>query len=152
VGIDEKPKIAGCPAQTVWKKVPHSGERTVAWPPSTVAIPAVPGPPNHYHADGNGNITYLVNSSQTIAAIYKYNPFGGTISSSGSLASANTYRFSSKQYHSNPGLYYYGYRFYDPALQRWLNRDPKACKYKSGLIGSHARCFAGCAINFGYDP
>jgi hypothetical protein len=22
------------------------------------------------------------------------------------------------------GLYYYGYRFYDPANQRWLNRDP----------------------------
>jgi RHS repeat-associated protein len=54
----------------------------------------------------------------------KYNPFGGTISSSGSLASANTYRFSSKEYHSNPGLYYYGYRLYDPNLQRWLNRDP----------------------------
>jgi hypothetical protein len=24
----------------------------------------------------------------------------------------------------NSGLYYYGYRFYDPNLQRWLNRDP----------------------------
>jgi RHS repeat-associated protein len=22
------------------------------------------------------------------------------------------------------GMYYYGYRFYDPATQRWLNRDP----------------------------
>jgi RHS repeat-associated protein len=24
------------------------------------------------------------------------------------------------------GLYYYGYRFYDPYLQRWVNRDPIA--------------------------
>ena len=24
----------------------------------------------------------------------------------------------------NSGLYYYGYRWYDPNLQRWLNRDP----------------------------
>src|SRR5688572_23603605 len=55
---------------------------------------------------------------------YRYNPFGGTISSSGTLASANTYRFSSKEFHSNSGLYYYGYRWYDPNLQRWLNRDP----------------------------
>jgi RHS repeat-associated protein len=79
---------------------------------------------NCYHADGNGNITYLVNSSQTLAASYRYDPYGNTISSSGSLASANVYRFSSKEIHVNSGLYYYGYRWYAPNLQRWLNRDP----------------------------
>ena len=51
-------------------------------------------------------------------------PFGNTLSKAGPLADANTYRFSSKDYHQNSGLYYYGYRFYDPNLQRWLNRDP----------------------------
>src|SRR5204863_5592161 len=51
---------------------------------------------NAYHADGNGNITYLVNSSQTVAASYRYDPYGNTISSSGILAAANEYRFSSK--------------------------------------------------------
>src|SRR5207253_6846394 len=79
---------------------------------------------NFYHADGNGNITYLVNSSQTLAATYRYDPFGNTISSSGTLATANVYRFSSKERHANSGMYYYGYRFYDPNLQRWPNRDP----------------------------
>jgi RHS repeat-associated protein len=86
---------------------------------------------NFYHADGNGNIMYLVNSSQTQAAAYRYDPFGNTIGSSGSLAAANVYRFSSKEIHlvdsyGSPPLYYYGYRFYDPSLQRWLNRDPVA--------------------------
>jgi len=79
---------------------------------------------NFYHADGNGNVTYLVNSSQTLAAAYRYDPYGNTISSSGTLAAANTYRFSSKEIHVNSGLYYYGYRWYDPNSQRWLNRDP----------------------------
>jgi RHS repeat-associated protein len=79
---------------------------------------------NYYHADGNGNITYLVNASQTLAASYRYDPFGNTISSSGSLAAANVYRFSSKECHVNSGMYYYLYRFYDPNLQRWINRDP----------------------------
>ncbi|NOS70448.1 MAG: RHS repeat-associated core domain-containing protein [Verrucomicrobia bacterium] len=79
---------------------------------------------NFYHADGNGNITYLVNSAQTLAASYRYDPFGNTTTSSGILASANVYRFSSKEVHVNSGLYYYGYRFYSPSLQRWLNRDP----------------------------
>ncbi len=79
---------------------------------------------NYYHADGNGNVTYMLNSSQSKVAEYRYDPFGNTISSSGTLAAANVYRFSSKEIHVNSGLYYYGYRFYHPNLQRWLNRDP----------------------------
>src|SRR5437867_4089092 len=59
---------------------------------------------NYYHADGNGNITYLVNSSQTVAASYRYDPFGNTMSSSGTLASANVYRFSSKEIHVLSGM------------------------------------------------
>src|SRR5437667_3912969 len=41
---------------------------------------------NFYHADGNGNITYMLNSSQSKVAEYRYDPFGNTISQSGSLA------------------------------------------------------------------
>jgi RHS repeat-associated protein len=79
---------------------------------------------NVYHADGNGNVTSMLNSSQTLVASYRYDPFGNTSSSSGSLATANTYRFSSKEIHVSSGMYYYGYRFYDSGLQRWINRDP----------------------------
>jgi RHS repeat-associated protein len=42
----------------------------------------------------------------------------------GTLAAGNTYRFSGKEYDLHSGLYYFGYRFYDPNLQRWLNSDP----------------------------
>jgi RHS repeat-associated protein len=86
---------------------------------------------NDYHADGNGNITYLVNASQTLAASYKYDPFGKVIFSSGTLSSANTYQFSSKEYHARSGLNHYGYRWYDPYLQRWLNRDPQGKRINS---------------------
>ena len=79
---------------------------------------------NYYHADGNGNVTYMVDTNQSMVATYRYDPFGNTISSSGTLAAANVYRFSSKERHANSGMYYYGYRWYDPNLQRWLNRDP----------------------------
>ena len=37
-------------------------------------------------------------------------------------------RYSSKPWiqsiSSSSGLYYYGYRFYDPINAKWLNRDP----------------------------
>ena len=78
----------------------------------------------YYHCDGNGNVTCLVSPYQEIAAKYLYDPYGNTLAMYGTLATANTYRFSSKEWNGNSGLYYYLYRFYDPNLQRWLNRDP----------------------------
>lgn len=77
----------------------------------------------YYHADGNGNVTYLTDSSQALAASYRYEPFGNIISSSGTKAAVNVYRFSSKERHANSGTCIYLYRWYDPNLQRWLNRD-----------------------------
>jgi RHS repeat-associated protein len=78
----------------------------------------------YYHADGNGNVTMLINYLQLVSAKYLFDPFGNLLSMSGPLAGANVYRFSSKEWNANSGLYYYLYRFYDPNLQRWLNRDP----------------------------
>jgi RHS repeat-associated protein len=90
---------------------------------------------NYYFCDGNGNITYMLNSSQAMAASYRYDPFGNTISKSGTVADANVYRFSSKEIHVNSGMYYFGYRFYDPNLQRWITRDPLPEKYDLNLYG-----------------
>jgi RHS repeat-associated protein len=92
-----------------------------------------------YHADGNGNITSLVNGQQLLVARYTYDPFGNTLSKSGPLADANLYRFSSKEYHQPSGLVYYLYRFYDPNLQRWLNRDPIGETGGINLYGYAAR-------------
>ena len=78
----------------------------------------------YYHCDGNGNVTCLINASNAVVARYTYDPFGNVLSMSGALATANLYRFSSKEVHPNSGLVYYLYRYYDANLQRWLNRDP----------------------------
>jgi len=84
---------------------------------------------NFYHSDGNGNVTALVNSGGTLQASYTYDPYGRYLSSTGTLLTSNVMRFSSKpwigfQGAATSGLYYYGYRFYDPYLQRWILRDP----------------------------
>lgn len=86
----------------------------------------VGGATAYYHCDGNGNITALVGSNQLLLAKYIYDPFGNVVTARGPLADENKYRFSSKEVHSSSGLYYYGYRFFDPRLQRWLNQDPIA--------------------------
>jgi RHS repeat-associated protein len=70
----------------------------------------------------------MVDTSQNVSAAYRYDAYGNLLSSSGSQAGANSYRFSSKEMmlnsSLNSGLYYYLYRFYDPVVQRWINRDP----------------------------
>jgi len=79
---------------------------------------------SYYHSDGNGNVTALVQPNGYTVASYQYDPYGNMLSMSGLLAGVNKYRFSSKEWNDNAGLYYYGRRFYDPNLQRWVNRDP----------------------------
>jgi hypothetical protein len=38
---------------------------------------------NAYFADGNGNITYMLNASQAMVASYRYDPFGNLRGESG---------------------------------------------------------------------
>ncbi len=78
----------------------------------------------YYHFDGNGNVTCLLNANGLILARYAYDAFGNILAKTGPLSDANLYRFSSKESSANSGILYYGFRFYDPNLQRWLNRDP----------------------------
>jgi RHS repeat-associated protein len=78
----------------------------------------------YYQADAGGNVTCLLDAQNAVVARYQYDPFGNLLGLAGPLAEANLYRFSAKEFHANSGLYYYGYRFYEPRLQRWLNADP----------------------------
>ncbi len=66
----------------------------------------------------------LINSNQLAVAKYLYEPYGNAISATGPLGDLNRYRFSSKEFDLGSGLYYFGLRFYDPNIQRWLSEDP----------------------------
>ena len=74
--------------------------------------------------DGNGNVMALVKASdQSISARYEYGPFGETLVVEENGVS-NPFRFSTKYHDSETGLYYYGYRYYEPVTGKWLSRDP----------------------------
>jgi RHS repeat-associated protein len=55
-------------------------------------------------------------------------PFGNIIKAEDTDCSGivhdNPFRFSTKYHDDETGLVYYGYRFHDPELGRWLSRDP----------------------------
>jgi RHS repeat-associated protein len=83
-------------------------------------------PGTHFAAfDGNGNLLALVDGKTgSTSARYEYGPFGEVIRSSGTMASANPLRFSTKFQDDETGWLYYGYRFYDASTGRWPSRDP----------------------------
>lgn len=85
--------------------------------------------------DANGNLTQLYDwiNEETIAH-YEYNPFGEAVVMNGSYAEENVFRFSTKYLDAEVGLYYYGFRYYDPEMGRWLNRDPIG--ERGGFVGN----------------
>jgi RHS repeat-associated protein len=80
-----------------------------------------------YVHDGNGNVIGLINMADgSIAAHYQYGPFGELLRATGPLATMNHFCFATKYRDSETGLYYYGYRYYEPSTGKWLSSDPIA--------------------------
>lgn len=76
--------------------------------------------------DGNCNIIGLgaMDGSGQLLARYEYGPFGEPLRATGPAADKCPFRFSTKYTDEETGLVYYGYRYYNPAVGRWLSRDP----------------------------
>jgi RHS repeat-associated protein len=75
--------------------------------------------------DGNGNVIgYVDMATGNRSATYEYGAFGETIISDGPAVELFPFRFSTKYQDVETGFYYYGYRYYNPAIGRWLNREP----------------------------
>jgi RHS repeat-associated protein len=91
-----------------------------------LAIKQVSGSVWHLpYYDANGNLHALVDrSTGTVTAAYEYSPFGETLRANGSYAASNPFRFSTKYADTETQFLYYGYRYYNPSMGRWLGRDP----------------------------
>lgn len=76
----------------------------------------------YYLYDGKGNVTAVIDNTQAVVASYFYDSFGRLMEKSVTLD--QPYQFSTKRYFADVGLDYYGYRFYNPSIGRWMTRDP----------------------------
>jgi RHS repeat-associated protein len=75
--------------------------------------------------DGNGNVDALISARDgTISATYEFDPFGKIQRISGPVAKANPIRFGSQFEDEVLATVKYVYRDQQPALGRWLSRDP----------------------------
>jgi RHS repeat-associated protein len=85
--------------------------------------------------DASGNITSYVDTNGTVRAYRQFDAFGKTIAKGGDMVDVLHFWFSTKYLDHDTGLYYYGYRYYSPMLQRWINRDPIEEKGGVNLYG-----------------
>lgn len=116
-----------------------------------------------YHVchDGSGNVAALATrkpgdpTDGRVVAAYEYGPFGETVRAwvaptlSPEIRDAfatRPFRYSTKFTDSETNLVYYGYRYYDPSLGRFINRDPIG---ESGGLNLYA--FTGNSPVNGYD-
>ena len=95
----------------------------------------------YYLFDGLGSVVALVDSSGTIVNTYKYDPYGRSVSSTGTVA--NPWRYAGAYFDSETAMYKMGTRYYDPLIQRFTQMDPKHGSLSRPLSlnrYSYARC------------
>jgi RHS repeat-associated protein len=87
----------------------------------------------YYTRDHLGSIHETVTGTSTIVGRYDYDPYGR----SNTVVNTNNpnYNFTGLYQHAKSGLDMAVYRFYDPDLGRWLNRDPSG---ESGGLNLYA--------------
>lgn len=74
--------------------------------------------------DANGNIIVWVNCANGLLdGAHEYGAFGELVLSTG-LSGELAFGFSTKYRDKETGMFYYGFRYYNPSTGRWLSRDP----------------------------
>ncbi len=76
----------------------------------------------YYTRDHLGSIREMTDVSGTVVARYDYDPWGRSTTVIGT--NKPDFNFTGLYQHAKSGLDMATYRFYDPDLGRWLNRDP----------------------------
>jgi RHS repeat-associated protein len=77
---------------------------------------------SYYFHNWRGDVVAVTDESGNPLDTYRYSAFGEVIEQSG--ASDNDILFSSKRYHGATALSYFGARYYDASIGRFISRDP----------------------------
>ncbi len=88
----------------------------------------------YYLFDGLGSVTGLTDSGGNLVATYSYDAFGNILSETGdaTLNAINPYRYTSRVYDKESGLYYYRARYYDANTGRFTQKDPLRTELTEG--------------------
>ena len=82
----------------------------------------VPASKTFYHPDHLGSTIGLTDQETTKVWDRTYLPYGGTFTGTGTTE--NTHQYTAKELEAATGLYYYGVRYHNPNIGRFMSVDP----------------------------
>ncbi|HEX2868065.1 MAG TPA: RHS repeat-associated core domain-containing protein [Ignavibacteriales bacterium] len=85
----------------------------------------------YYVKDHLGSIRQTLSTSGAVQSAQDYYAFGGTLSSYVNGSTVDKYKFTAKERDTETGLDYFGARYYDSKICRWMSVDPLADRYPS---------------------
>ena len=83
----------------------------------------VSGTMGYYEQDGNSTVTSLTDMNGNALNTYTYDTFGNLTAST--LAAANPFQYTGREFDSETGIYEYRARYYDQTVGRFLSEDPR---------------------------
>ncbi len=85
----------------------------------------------YYHGDHLGSSNMITDAYGAVYQHLEYFPYGETWIEEGGSYGGDTpgYKFTGKELDPETGLYYYGARYYDPVLSKWISTDPALEKF-----------------------
>jgi RHS repeat-associated protein len=100
----------------------------------------------YYHQDRNFNVIAMTDDTGQLVDRYSYSAYGEieTLTNGGTKITANPYFFTGRRFDAELRIYYRA-RYHDPALGRFLSRDPGAGN--ANRIGA-----GGPAVGGGFIP
>jgi len=79
----------------------------------------------YFHEDHLGGASIMTDEDGEIVAEYQYYPYGGTYSEETSGEDfGNSYKYTGQEEDAEIGLYYYGSRYYNPEVTKFMSQDP----------------------------
>ena len=76
----------------------------------------------YYHQDHLGSSNVITDETGTVVNILEYTPYGEISRNTGNYSTDK--RFTGKTWDDTSGLFYFGARYYDPELGRFITADP----------------------------
>lgn len=79
----------------------------------------------YLHQDIMGSTMLMTDEQGAVVQSYEYMPFGEVVGAQGTAGAAEThFQFTGQEFDAESGLIYMNARYYNPALGRFLSRDP----------------------------
>lgn len=101
----------------------------------------------YYHSDHLGSASVITDNDGREYERIEYTPYGEVWIDKASATYKTPYRFTGKERDEETGLYYFGERYLDGKVSRWLSCDPALSEYMGGTSAGCGGAYNSLNLN-----